>query len=64
MARRLSMAGHIWKAELKKMADARSHCDQLLSLDDFDSLPGDSPLRDIGRVPTYREAYAAHGKEW
>lgn len=43
---------------------ARGHCNQILSLDDFDSLPGDSPLRDIGRIPTYQEAYAAHGKEW
>ena len=40
------------------------HDDQLLSLDDFDSLPGDSPLRDLGRIPTYLEAYKAHGKDW
>ena len=40
------------------------HDDMLLSLDDYDSLPGDSPLRDIGRIPTYLEAYAIHGKDW
>jgi hypothetical protein len=63
MARRLSMVGHIWRAELKKMEDER-HLDAHLSLDDFDSLPGESPLRDIGRIPTYREAYTIHGKDW
>ena len=46
--------------ERRKFLDHTTH----LSLDDFDSLPGDSPLRDIGRVPTYREAYTLHGKDW
>ena len=46
--------------EQRKFLDHTTH----LSLDDYDSLPGDSPLRNKDGIPTYREAYEAHGTDW
>lgn len=40
--------------------------DDILSLDDVDSLPGGSPLHPkvLHRIPTYQEAFELHGEDW